>query len=78
MAHDGGVGFLLTWRLSPDEGSGRIGLWCAPGIPLAFRYDEPVRAIDPSVVRALVTASYEGSGHLDVTALAPVSPPATT
>ncbi|WP_054145169.1 hypothetical protein [Frigoribacterium sp. RIT-PI-h] len=73
-----GEGFLLTWRLSPDEGSGRVSLWCAPGIPLAFRYDEPVGAIDSSVVRSLVTASYEGRGHLDAAALAPVSPVATT
>ncbi len=72
-----GEGFLLTWRLSPDEGSGRLSLWCAPGIPLVFRYDEPVGAIDSTVVRALVTTSYEGRGYLDATALAPAPPRAT-
>jgi hypothetical protein len=30
--------FLINWTVTPDEGSGRISLWLAPGIPLQFRF----------------------------------------
>ncbi|MEB4614081.1 DUF7882 family protein [Leucobacter sp. M11] len=36
-----GEGFFLSWDRSTDEGSGRVSLWLAPAIPLAFRFAEP-------------------------------------
>lgn len=33
-----GEAFLLNWQIPVDEGSGRVSLWIAPGIPLAYRF----------------------------------------
>lgn len=30
--------FLLSWVNPPERGSGRVSLWLAPSIPLAFRF----------------------------------------
>ncbi|GAA4169723.1 hypothetical protein GCM10022287_06540 [Gryllotalpicola koreensis] len=33
-----GEAFLLNWQIPTEEGSGRISLWIAPSIPMAFRF----------------------------------------
>lgn len=30
--------FLLNWTIPAEQGSGRVSLWLAPGIPLQFRF----------------------------------------
>lgn len=30
--------FLLNWTFPPEQGSGRVGLWMSPAIPLQFRF----------------------------------------
>lgn len=30
--------FFVGWTIDPDQGSGRVSLWIAPGIPLQFRF----------------------------------------
>lgn len=30
--------FLVSWVIPADKGGGRISLWVAPNIPLAFRF----------------------------------------
>ncbi|MBP1326154.1 hypothetical protein JOF28_001386 [Leucobacter exalbidus] len=30
--------FFINWSLTHEEGSGRISLWCAPSIPLIFKF----------------------------------------
>jgi hypothetical protein len=34
-------GFLLSWRVPADEGSGRVSIWLSPFIPLQFIFNEP-------------------------------------
>ncbi len=30
--------FLLNWTVPAEQGSGRVGLWMSPAIPLQFRF----------------------------------------
>ncbi len=30
--------FFVSWSFTPEQGSGRVSLWCAPSIPLVFRF----------------------------------------
>lgn len=30
--------FLMSWTNPPERGSGRVSIWIAPDIPLAFRF----------------------------------------
>ena len=55
--------FLLRWRVAPENGSGRVALWCAPGIALSFQFDsaEPVE-INRAWIRDLITSSYSIGG----------------
>ena len=32
--------FLLSWRVPPKEGSGRVSIWLDPGIPLEFVFND--------------------------------------
>jgi hypothetical protein len=34
-------GFLLSWRIPPEDGGGRVSLWLSPSIPLEFIFTEP-------------------------------------
>jgi len=55
--------FLLRWRVAPENGSGRVALWCAPGIALRFQFNsaEPVK-INRAWIRDLITSSYSIGG----------------
>lgn len=30
--------FFISWTLPTEQGSGRVSLWCAPSIPLIFKF----------------------------------------
>ncbi|MGG7465984.1 hypothetical protein [Plantibacter sp. YIM 135347] len=32
-------GFMLSWTVEPEHGSGRVSIWVDEGIPLSFRFD---------------------------------------
>ncbi|MHA3684053.1 DUF7882 family protein [Leucobacter sp. HY1910] len=30
--------FFVSWSFTPEQGSGRVSLWCGPSIPMIFRF----------------------------------------
>jgi len=55
--------FFFRWRIAPENGSGRVALWCSPGIALRFRFGsaEPVE-INKTWVEELIASSYSDGG----------------
>ena len=35
-------GFLVSWEIPLEDGSGRVSLWFAPGIPVQYIFEETV------------------------------------
>ncbi|MFM2475343.1 DUF7882 family protein [Burkholderia cenocepacia] len=48
-------GFLLSWVVDAEHGSGRVALWIDPAIPLELRFSgSRVPPLDPEWIEAMV------------------------
>lgn len=56
-------GFFVSLTIPPEQGSGRISLWCSPFIPLVFRFSgsRPIE-LNPVWVEAYVALSHTPRG----------------
>lgn len=55
--------FMLNWSIAPEQGSGRVSLWCDPAIPMVFRFSgsRPIE-LNPVWVEALTDLSNTARG----------------
>ncbi|GAB3808790.1 hypothetical protein GCM10028798_35410 [Humibacter antri] len=52
-------GFLLSWRVAPEDGGGRISIWLSPSIQLQFLFNEPAPPpLNPQWLEALARSSH--------------------
>ena len=55
--------FFVSWSFTPEQGSGRVSLWCAPAIPLIFKFSgsRPIE-LNPVWVEVLTELSHTPRG----------------
>ncbi|MGA0566385.1 hypothetical protein ACO2Q7_03550 [Rathayibacter sp. KR2-224] len=58
-------GFLLSWRVPLDQGSGRVSIWLSPAIPIQFLFQQPEpRALNRKWLEALARYSHGSRGMI--------------
>jgi len=61
-------GFLLSWRVAPEDGGGRISIWLSPAIQLQFLFNEPVPPpLNPKWLESLSRSSHGLRGMVVMT-----------
>lgn len=61
-------GFLLSWRVAPEDGGGRISIWLSPAIQLQFLFNEPVPPpLNPKWLESLSRSSHGTRGMVVMT-----------
>ncbi|WP_431278739.1 hypothetical protein [Leifsonia poae] len=56
-------GFLVSWEVPIEEGSGRVSLWLAPGIPVQYIFEETVPpALNRDWIEAMMMSASSSRG----------------
>ncbi|MFF1876421.1 hypothetical protein [Leifsonia sp. NPDC058230] len=56
-------GFLVSWEIPVEEGSGRVSLWFAPGIPVQYLFEETVPpALNRDWIEAMMISASSSRG----------------